>query len=291
MNERYKTFILLAHYKSFTETAKHLFCSQPTVSQHIQQLENELNCKLIVRHKRQIELTAQGEIVLQYAQKMQMLEKDLFQSIEEANDNKNMNLYLSHYIAGNYFHELFNKDNPICRNCPVAINSYSYEELRCSLLENRAKFAVMPIYDADSVVKNQFDIDILFEEELVLVLSKDHTLANRQVIFARDLKNEQILLPQSEYLTQSIKQAINEKQVPVYYNRMSNFEIIKKAIIQGLGVSFLPLKTIEENLDQLTYKQIKGLSIKRKNGIVFNRAKQLNEQEKAFCEHIKSIYS
>ena len=56
-------------------------------------------------------------------------------------------------------------------------------------------------------------------------------------------------------------------------------------------MSFLPLKSIEENLDQLTYKQIKGLSIKRKNGIVFNRAKQLNEQEKAFCEHIKNIYS
>ncbi|MEE1131872.1 MAG: LysR family transcriptional regulator, partial [Caryophanon sp.] len=38
MTDRYKTFMILAECKSFTETAKRLFCSQPTVSQHIQQL-------------------------------------------------------------------------------------------------------------------------------------------------------------------------------------------------------------------------------------------------------------
>mgnify|MGYP003558054317 FL=1 len=77
MTDRYKTFMILAECKSFTETAKRLFCSQPTVSQHIQQLESGYNCKLIKRHKRAIELTDKGNLLLQYAKRMQYLQDEL----------------------------------------------------------------------------------------------------------------------------------------------------------------------------------------------------------------------
>lgn len=256
MQERFKTFILLAQYRSFTETAKHLFCSQPTVSQHIQQLEGELKCKLIIRNKRQVELTTEGEIVLQYAKKMQLLEDELLLAVQQVNDQQNVNLFLSQYIAENYFEELFSKNYPLFN---FEINSFCYDDLKCCLNENRAKFAVMPIYEADKIIQDQFDVDVLFEEELVLVMSKEHTLAHRQVLFTRDLKNLTILLPKSDFLNRKIRDEISEKKVAVNYVQMSNFEIIKKAIIQGLGVAFLPLKTIENNLDTFVYKRVKGI--------------------------------
>lgn len=286
MNERYRTFILLAQYKSFTETAKQMFCSQPTVSQHIQQLESELGCQLISRKKRQIELTTQGEMVLAYAQKMQEMDQQLRIAVKQT-QQENIKLYISHYIADSFFDELFDKNNSTYKQYPYEINSYCYEDLKSSLVENHAKFAVMPIYDADKIVHESFDIDILFEEELVLVMTNDHPLASRQIIYTRDLKNLSMLLSQSSYLNQHIKQALHQKAVPVYYIQMTNFEIIKKAVQQGMGVSFLPYKSIEDSLDKLTFKYVKGLSIKRKNGIVFNRNQILNEQEQAFCERIK----
>ena len=42
MNNWYKTFIVLSECRSYTETAKRLYCSQPTVTQHIKQLERSL---------------------------------------------------------------------------------------------------------------------------------------------------------------------------------------------------------------------------------------------------------
>ncbi|WP_155592148.1 LysR family transcriptional regulator [Lysinibacillus cavernae] len=286
MNERYRTFILLAQYKSFTETAKHMFCSQPTVSQHIQQLENELGCQLISRKKRQIKLTTQGEIVLAYAQKMQEMDQQLRMAVKQT-QQENIKLYISHYIADSFFNELFDKNNSTLKQYPYEINSFGYEDLKSSLVKNHAKFAVMPIYDADTIVQESFDIDILFEEELVLVMTNDHPLASRQIIYTRDLKNLSMLLSQSSYLNQHIKQALHQKAVPVYYIQMTNFEIIKKAVQQGMGVSFLPYKSIEDSLEKITFKYVKGLCIKRKNGIVFNRNHILNEQEQAFCERIK----
>lgn len=286
INDKYKTFLLLAQHKTFTETAKRLFCSQPTVTQHIKQLEKELNCELIHRKKNPVELTAQGKILLHYINQMQGIESEMHNNLNQSLQGENMTLYISHYIASNFFCELFDGKNTRCQQCPYEINSFCYEELKQCLFEKKAKFAIMPLYDKDESIRSNFNIEVLFEEELVLVIPKNHPLAHRQTIYARDLKNLPILLPQSFYLSQLIKQAIDEKNIAVYYMQMTNFDLIKKAVQHELGVSFLPKKMMDSGEDQLLYKKVKGLTIKRKNGIVSNRDLPLSILEKEFCHHI-----
>ena len=41
MLDKMKMFIVLAECLSFTETARRMFCSQPTISHQIQQLEEK----------------------------------------------------------------------------------------------------------------------------------------------------------------------------------------------------------------------------------------------------------
>lgn len=286
INDRYKTFMLLAQHKTFTETAKKLFCSQPTVTQHIKQLEKELNCQLINRKKNQTELTEQGEILLQYATQVIGLESEMQSDLNQSLQEENMSLYISQYIANNFFTELLDANNIMFKQCPYEINSYCYEDLKQCLLDKRTKFTIMPIYDADESFFTNFDVDILFEEEFVLVMPQDHPLASRQTVYARDLKNLPILLPQSFYLSQHIKLAIDQKNITAYYMQMTNFELIIKAVQHRLGVSFLPSKMLENGLEGLTFKKVKGLTIKRKNGIVYDRDQPLSISEKAFCHHI-----
>lgn len=289
MNERYKTFMILAEEKSFTQTAKRLFCSQPTVTQHIQQLENELQCQLIIRNKRQIQLTIQGEIVLLHLYKIQSLEQTMQQELEKV-AQKNIPLYISQYIAGHYFGELF-------MQCPMSkaqtqydVMSYCYHELKQFLQENVAKFTIMPIYDEDEEMEKLYDIDVLFEEELMLVMNKNHPLAHRQVIYARDLQHHTILLPNSHYLKELIIGTITAKNIDVHFVQMSNFEIIKKAVQQQYGLAFLPEKVLEDSKEQFVCKEIKGLKMKRKNGIVYNPNAVLMEEERLFCEHVKYVF-
>ncbi len=286
INDKYKTFLLLAQNKTFTETAKQLFCSQPTVTQHIKQLEKELNCQLVDRKKNQIELTEQGEILLQYVMRVQELESEMQSDLNQSLQEQNMAIYLSQYIANNFFCELFDADEGVHKQSPYEINSYCYDDLKQCLFEKRTKFTIMPIYDADRSILDNFDIDILFEEEFVFVMPQDHPLASRQTIYARDLKHLPILLPQSFYLCQHIKQAIDQKNVTVYYMQMANFDLILKAVRHRLGVSFLPSKLLENGLEGLTAKKVKGLTIKRRNGIVYHRDQPLSKSEKAFCHHI-----
>ena len=64
--EYYKIFYYVAKYQNFTLAAKALASSQPSVSRCIQMLENELGCRLFVRTKRGVVLTAEGEQLFQY---------------------------------------------------------------------------------------------------------------------------------------------------------------------------------------------------------------------------------
>lgn len=65
-----QSFVEVVNYQSFTKASDKLFISQPTVSAHIAQLEEELNTKLILRTTKSISLTEKGKSVYEYATKI-----------------------------------------------------------------------------------------------------------------------------------------------------------------------------------------------------------------------------
>ena len=62
----YKIFYYVAINKNITKTAKLLYVSQPSITQAIKKLEEILGVQLIVRTKKGIFLTNEGEILFNY---------------------------------------------------------------------------------------------------------------------------------------------------------------------------------------------------------------------------------
>ena len=68
MNERDWTLLtMLAQERSVTKVAQKLYVTQPAVSRRLQQIEQELNCAIVVRTPRGVELSAAGEHLARYA--------------------------------------------------------------------------------------------------------------------------------------------------------------------------------------------------------------------------------
>lgn len=63
-----QTFLAVAKTGSFSKAAEQLSASQPTISRHVQQLEEQLGCKIFVRHSRGVKLTERGTQLLEQAQ-------------------------------------------------------------------------------------------------------------------------------------------------------------------------------------------------------------------------------
>ncbi|MBB5172592.1 LysR family transcriptional regulator [Texcoconibacillus texcoconensis] len=62
-----KTFVTVANNRSFSEAARILFLSQPTITSQIKSLERSLNVSLLNRTSKYVELTPAGNILYSYA--------------------------------------------------------------------------------------------------------------------------------------------------------------------------------------------------------------------------------
>jgi len=64
--EHYKIFYYVAKYKNLTRAANAMVTSQPSVTYCMQNLENILGCKLFIRSRKGVTLTAEGELLYSY---------------------------------------------------------------------------------------------------------------------------------------------------------------------------------------------------------------------------------
>lgn len=67
--ESYKIFYNVAINKNISKTAKQLLISQPAVTWHIKNLEDQLGFTLFVRTKKGVTLTDQGQVLFEYVKK------------------------------------------------------------------------------------------------------------------------------------------------------------------------------------------------------------------------------
>ena len=70
------SFVAVVNYGNFSKAAEKLFVSQPTISQHIKLLEDELNTKLFKRSTKHLSVTNEGKILYDFSVKVLKLKND-----------------------------------------------------------------------------------------------------------------------------------------------------------------------------------------------------------------------
>ena len=292
--EKMETFIVLAECRSFTEAARRLYCSQPTISHHIHYLEQDFDSRLFNRSGRKVELTKQGEVLLSYAKRIQSLVKEASDTIKKVDcQEQTVSIFVSNYIADYFFSDILKQFENASPPKYIEINSFCYEDLKRSLQDNLTDLAIMPIYPEDFYIMDNYDTSILFEDTLSLIFPANHTWEKRKTLYYRDLHNQTILLPKSLHLQQYIKNQLHSRQIKkLRYLQMSNFELIKKAVKAGRGIAFLPEFSVvkEINNGELSSRPVSGLTIKRKNGLVSRKDIHFTENQKDFCKNIENIF-
>ncbi len=76
-------FCTLIKLRSFSKTAEALYLTQPTVSGHIKNLENELGMKLVDRLGRRVIPTEEGEVLFRHGRQLLALRDELRQELAE----------------------------------------------------------------------------------------------------------------------------------------------------------------------------------------------------------------
>lgn len=85
-----ESFALIIESRSFSQAAKKLFLTQPTISSHISLLEKELNTQLLIRTTKDVHPTDDGKKLYTYAKQILNLQNTVFQEFNVRSEESNL---------------------------------------------------------------------------------------------------------------------------------------------------------------------------------------------------------
>ena len=237
---RLEYFVAVADLGSFTRAAERCGVAQPSLSQQIGKLEEELRKPLFERLGRTIRLTDAGRGLYDQAVAILAAVEEAKRSIADASKEEagpiavgaipTVAPYLLPSLVCRY-HERF----PLSR---VVIHEDLTEHILAACLRGELDVAVLALPIADP----QLHVEALYEEELLLALPREHSLAKKRRVTVRDLDGQPfILLSEMHCLGQQIVSFCNQESCrPFIVCRSAQLLTVQQFVSVGHGVSLLP---------------------------------------------------
>jgi DNA-binding transcriptional LysR family regulator len=187
-----RAFIAVAEEASVTRAAGRLHISQPPLSRHIRQLEDELGIRLFVRHRQGVTLTEAGRQLLEKARLLDAAAADFVETAGQSrrDDSKRVRIGIGWGLweAVNRIRVEFARQ---CGNVTIdAADVFCGDEYN-EQLRNHSLDVVFarPPFDTTAL-----ETAPLFHERILAVLAEDSPLASRKSLRIRDLAGEPLLL-------------------------------------------------------------------------------------------------
>ena len=271
-----KLYTLLAavEFNSYTKAARHLSLTQPAVTQHIKQLEKELNIKIFNRTGNEIKPTNEGNIVIRYARRSIALYERMEQSILDVQRHMlRLIVGITHTAESNAVAEVLGKYSAKNPGTSITIITGSINNLYEMLKNYEVDLAVVE----GKVQDDSINSILLDTDSLVLVVSNNHHLAKKNMVKINDLKNEPLILRRPSSGTRNLftahleshNMSVDDFNVIL---EVDNIATIKDLIRRDIGISILSRSVCLDELKKgkITVLPIENLSMIREINILYH---------------------
>ncbi|SAI73270.1 LysR family transcriptional regulator [Bordetella ansorpii] len=223
----------------FSQAARAVYATQPTVSKAIRQLEDELGMVLLDRQAQPPKLTQAGEIVYRRAVSMLAERDDLRAELDDLRGLKRgtLRLGLPPLGSASLFAPMFAR----FRSRYPAIE-ISLVERGSRRLEEMVMAGELELAASLTPVPADCEWQPVAREPLLALLSPDHEHARAKRVSLRDLQDSPFILFESGFaLNQILDQAcLRAGFTPSTVARSGQIDFIIALVAAGLGVAFLP---------------------------------------------------
>lgn len=275
LSVKLNTLLTVAEQQNFTKAAEQLSLTQPAVSHHISQLEEEFGVSLFIRGKSGLKLTQEGERVVRCARRMSALYEKLLTDL--ANIDKQitkLRVGITHTAESNLTAEVLAK----CSGAENGLSITIITDVINNLYDMLENYEIDLAIAEGNYFEPAFNSVVLDTDFLVCIVSTENPLAENTIITLEQLKKEQLILrlPASatRILFDSTLRSINDS--PENYNiaiEVDNIATIKDLVRKDLGVSVLPKSSCIKELrsGKLAALPIENLSMVRETRIVYGK--------------------
>ncbi|HTL97914.1 MAG TPA: LysR family transcriptional regulator, partial [Holophagaceae bacterium] len=232
--------VCLAQELNFSRAAERLRCSQPTVSQTLRRLEEELGEPLFERGTRNGAPTAMGKVLLNYARSILRLRDEALAATEDlkARRRGHLRLVATECICTYVLPELLLKYRKAHPAIKVELVRMKTEAIPRAVLEQEADFGFL----SDDPERQELASVHLRQDELILVASPGHPVARRRGVTVPELGGHGILGFGNRHPARARLAALfAAHRTPLnIVMELASIETLKDFVRQGEGLAFLP---------------------------------------------------
>jgi len=283
--EQLRTFLEVCRLRSFSRAAEKLSVTQPAISAQIRTLENEVGARLFDRDAGKVTFTAAGKVFEPFAEHCLQCHNHIMVTIGELHRSPrgeisvSANEAISLYVLPSVFAQFKRQYSRVALSIVRADRLRSIE----SVLSREVDFGVvsLPLKDPRLLV------DIIHHDEVVLVAPKNHSLASRDSVKFPEILQHSLLLPKQGRQRELIEDLFRTYDVhPRVAMEVESSELLKRLVVAGLGIGFLPRTNVlsDEKVGTLKIIKVEGVRLNRELAVVYRKDKTLTRAAHAFLE-------
>ncbi|MBB5265922.1 DNA-binding transcriptional LysR family regulator [Catenibacillus scindens] len=256
-------FLAVAEKLNFTEAARSLYISQPSLSKQISLLEEELGFQLFIRNKRMVRLTPAGEVLNRRWRKwITELEISVEEAVKaNASYEGEIKVGMINTMAvQKYIEPVFARFSEKYPQTMLSFESYSFKELREKLLNGELDIIFTFYFDFDFQLNDDIDWKCVEEMRLCLVVPRSNPLAQRDDLTLADVKNEPFILISPTDSPSGVNRIVDLCRTygfqPNVKKYVPNISSLAFSIANGNGIAIHSDKDLFENDDRLRFYPI-----------------------------------
>ena len=274
LDPKVRTMLAVVETGSFTKAASLLSLTQPAVSHHIGQLEQELGIRIFIREKGRMSLTKEGEIVTRCARRLSAMYAKLHTDLKDAERNlTRLRVGITHTAESNLITEVLARFSHENSGILITITTDTINNL----------YEAMENYELDLAVvegkpRTQTLNSLMLDTDyIVCALSNNNPLSKRAMVRLQDLKHERMILRLPTSSTRKLfethlagaGESIDAFDVAL---EVDNVATIKDLVRKDFGVSILARSACMDEVrkGKMTILPIENLTMAREMSIVYH---------------------
>jgi DNA-binding transcriptional LysR family regulator len=295
MDFRLKVFYTVASRLSFTKAATELFITQPAISKHIQELEEQYKIKLFDRNGSKIAMTNAGELLLKHTKKIFDVYREIDFDMSTLINQRSglLRLGASTTISQYIIPPLLARFHQKMQDVKVSLLNGNTEQIENALLRQEIEIGIVEGQSKNKSIKyTEF-----LKDELVLVCKSSNKLIHADGVTQEDLKRMHFLMREQgsgtleviEHALRPFKLKVSELQIEM---QLGSTESIKSYLMNSDCVAFISIHAIKKELKnhELQILDIKDLIIERYFYIISLQGKTDSLAE-LFIQNISKYYN
>ena len=236
----------VARLNSFTKAANKLFISQSTLSKSIKALEDEYQVALINRGTKSFELTKEGELLFEYAERiLNYYDMQVAEFEERLNETNNgLRIGIPPTVGAIYCNSVIAKTRRMYPEIQLEIEQINSKKIIESILEGKLDVGFV----LDTFEDSRLDKKTVIASEAVLIVSRDHRWGKKRTISFNEIQNERLLMINPEYTYYDlVKDKCHQAGFePQFSFESYQWEFIFEMVAQGQGVTIFPKPLINK---------------------------------------------